>query len=179
MWVFRVVAQPSQEEPSSTHPVKSGVPRERPAPPTALQVELNATYLEKSWQMFVAVDSPLKREECIDLFTGKGRDKLDMKIGSNERVNTLYMGGMMGLRFTPQLTQPRALPASSRLTYFQLVPEAQPEEWKAVLKSKKLAVRINEKLVSAAKEGAETITITHGRQQVPVRLMLYATRALG
>jgi type VI secretion system protein ImpJ len=138
-----------------------------------MQVDLEPAWLEQAWQMFVAVQSTLTREECVSLFTDKG--KLDMKIGSSDRVDALYMRGQMGLKFT-HLTQPRSLPASPRLTYFQVARDAQPAEWTEVRKSMKLAVRVNERLATTPIEGAETITIKNGKQEVPVRLTLYVTR---
>jgi type VI secretion system protein ImpJ len=70
-----------------------------------MQVALEPEWLQPAWQMFVGVDSPLVPEECIRLLTRAGQ--LDMKIGSAERVDDIFILGSPGLRFTPRSTASR------------------------------------------------------------------------
>lgn len=138
-----------------------------------MQVGLEPAWLEDAWQMFVAVDSPLSTEQCASLFTERG--VLDMKIGSSDRVDTLYDSAKSGLRFT-HLPSPRTLPARKGLTYFQIDRKAQPDEWAFVKRSMSLAVRVNQRNVSGDIHGQQAIIIKLQSQQTPVRFTLYVTR---
>jgi type VI secretion system protein ImpJ len=138
-----------------------------------MQVALEPVWLESAWLMFVAVESRLTAEQCVNLFTTAGM--LDMKIGSSDRVDRIFEFGQAGLAFTHR-PQPRSLPARAGLTYFQVDRTAQPAEWQHVKRSMTLAVRVNERLVSGSIDGAESLTILHAGKQVPVRFILYITR---
>ncbi len=56
--------------------------KERPFVGAALrmQVELESSWIEPNWEMYIGVQSPLERDECVRLLTTAGL--LDMKVGS-------------------------------------------------------------------------------------------------
>ena len=60
-----------------------------------MQVALEPAWLEPAWQMFLGVKSTLSNEECIRLLTRP--EKLGMKIGSSDRVDTIFTRGQDGL----------------------------------------------------------------------------------
>jgi len=134
-----------------------------------IQGDIKAEWLAPAYQMFVGVKSPLKPDDCIQLLTGK----LDMKIGSAERVDEIFRLGQRGLvfRFAPR--PPRALPSYQDLTYFQIDRTVQPEEWQKVQATLKMAVRLNERLFAGNIEGQRTITIRADTKTIPMTFTLY------
>jgi type VI secretion system protein ImpJ len=138
-----------------------------------MQVSLEPSWLESAWQVFVGVQSPLPPEQCVGLFTTPG--VLDMKIGSSNRVDTVYERGEAGLKFTHRL-QPRALPAVPGLIFFQVARDVQPAEWQHVQRSLTLAIRLNEHKIAGNIQGEQTLTIRHGGQTIPLTFTLYVVR---
>jgi type VI secretion system protein ImpJ len=136
-----------------------------------MQVSMEPAWMEKNWQLFLAVRSPLDTADCVDLFTRAGL--LDMKIGSSNRVDTLYRSGAAGLRFSHVSNPPRALPATRGLTYFQILAEAKDPEWLQVKNSLSLAIRMNENLLAGNIEGQRVLNIRHGGHSVPLQFTLY------
>jgi type VI secretion system protein ImpJ len=129
-----------------------------------MQVKMQAKWLEPIWQMFVGVQSPLKQEDVVKLFTMRG--KLDMKIGSADRVDVIFERGMRGLIFSHAHRPPRVLPADPNLTYFQVERTSQKEEWDQVQKTLTLAIRFNKNLFNNKDvdiQGQRTIPITLGQ----------------
>ena len=106
-----------------------------------MQVAIEAKWLEPAWQMFVGVRSPLPAADVIDLLTTPGQ--LDMKIGSGDRVDLMFMRGIRGLEFTYAPQPPRVLPTMADLTYFQVNRDSQQTEWAPVQVSLTLAIRVN------------------------------------
>src|SRR6202040_2886988 len=98
-------------------------------------------WLESIWQMFIGVQSPLDVDDCIRLLTRPG--ELDMKVGSSDRVDTIFRMGLAGLKFTYFPRPPRALPSLPGLIYFQVNRESSEAEWAQVHKSLTLAIRLN------------------------------------
>jgi type VI secretion system protein ImpJ len=107
-----------------------------------MQVSIEAKWLEPAWQLFVGVRSPLPAAHVIDLLTTPGQ--LDMKIGSGNRADLMFMRGMEGLEFTHAPQPPRVLPTMPDLTYFQVNRESQKDEWAHVQESLALAIRVND-----------------------------------
>src|SRR5581483_5966578 len=95
-----------------------------------MQVQLEPSWLESAYQMYVGVKSRLATEECIKLLTKAGQ--LDMKIGSSERVNEIFRLGEAGLRFAYNARPPRALPQMPGLIYLEIKRESNPQEWQRV-----------------------------------------------
>jgi type VI secretion system protein ImpJ len=122
-----------------------------------MQVSLEPSWLESAWQLYVGVRSPLEPEECVKLLTQPGQ--LDMKIGSSERVDTLFRMGQAGLKVAHTSRPPRALPQLPGQIYFQIQREATAGEWQNVQKSLTMAVRVNELLILGNILGQRVLTI--------------------
>jgi len=138
-----------------------------------MQVTLEPSWLEAGWEMYVGVKSTASTEESVTLLT-KGR--LDMKIGSSERVDRIFEMGEAGLKFSYAPVPPRALPSVQGLIYFQLNPNS--EEWQNVRKSLTLAIRLNEKHIAGLIQGQRTLTIRlAGVQTTTMEFTLYVLKA--
>lgn len=136
-----------------------------------MQVTLEPAWLESVWQMFIGVQSPLDSEELIRMLTKPGQ--LDMKVGSSDRVDTIYRLGQAGLRFTHTPRPPRALPSLPGQIYFQVSREAQEAEWLNVQKSLTLALRVNESLIVGNIQAQRILTIKTGGQTTTLQFTLY------
>ena len=81
--------------------------QERPFIGTGLrmQVALESVWLETGWQMFLGVRAGVTSEECVKMLTRP--ERLGMKIGSSDRVDTIFTRGQEGLKFTPRPRPPR------------------------------------------------------------------------
>ncbi|HEX4606608.1 MAG TPA: type VI secretion system baseplate subunit TssK, partial [Urbifossiella sp.] len=102
-----------------------------------LRVGIEPAWLAPAAQVLVGVESPLPPAEAVRLLAGR----LNMKIGSFERVDEIFRLGLRGLDFVPVPNPPRVLPASPRLTYFQVNREGSRDEWEHVAQTYTLAVR--------------------------------------
>jgi type VI secretion system protein ImpJ len=140
-----------------------------------MQVALETNWLESVWDMYIGVLSPLDPEECIRMLTRPGQ--LDMKIGSSDRVDTVYRMGLPGLRFTHSPHPPRALPTAPGLIYFQIRRETSEGEWNNVQKSLTLAIRLNENLVAGNIQGQRVLSIRTGGQSTTLQFTLYVVPA--
>lgn len=136
-----------------------------------MQVALEPAWTETSWQMFIGVRSPVSAEELIRLLTVPGM--LDMKIGSSERVDTIFRLGQAGLRFEHCLRPPRALPSHHGLMYFQVNRESTQAEWQNVQKSLTLALRLNENRIVGNIQGQTSLTVKIGNQTTTLQFTLY------
>jgi type VI secretion system protein ImpJ len=138
-----------------------------------MQVALEPAWLEPGWEMYVGVKSTLSTEEAVSLLT---RGRLDMKIGSSERVDSIFTMGAAGLKFAYAPAPPRALPTAQGLIYFQLNPGS--EEWQNVRESLSLAIRLNENHIAGLIQGQRTLTIrTSGGQTTTMEFTLYVLKA--
>src|SRR5205823_3848205 len=103
--------------------------------------------------------------------------KLDMKIGSAERVDDIFEYGAAGLKFTPSARPPRALPLRPGLVYLQISRESQQQEWKHVQQSRTLAFRLNRGLVvlnpQGSIQGQRELRIKTGTQTTTMRFTLF------
>jgi type VI secretion system protein ImpJ len=138
-----------------------------------MQVSLEPAWLESAWQMYVGVRSTLEPDECVKRLTRSGRDQLDMKIGSSERVDTLYREGQAGLKVVHTPRPPRVLPQLPGLIYFQIQRETTAGEWQNVQKSLTLAVRLNETLVAGNIQGQRVLTVKSAGQTTTLQFTLY------
>ncbi len=136
-----------------------------------MQVSLEPVWLESVWQLFVGVQSALDSEECIRFLTKPGH--LDMKIGSSDRVDTMFRLGLAGLRVVPAPRPPRALPALPGLIYFQISPESSEVEWQHVQRSLTLAIRLNERLIAGNIQGQRILTISNNGQTTTLQFTLF------
>ena len=139
-----------------------------------MQVTLEPAWLESIWQMFVAVKSPLRPEECISLLT---KGQLDMKIGSSEKVDRIFQMGALGLKFTHMPTPPRALPNVAGMVYFQVSRDS--EEWENVRRSLSLAIRLNESKIAGNIQGQRVLTIQRADgQPTTMEFTLYVVKGV-
>jgi type VI secretion system protein ImpJ len=136
-----------------------------------MQVSPEPSWLESVWQMYIGVQSPLDVDDCIRLLTRPG--ELDMKVGSSDRVDTVFRMGLAGLRFTYAPHPPRALPNLPGLIYFQVNRESNEPEWAHVQKSLTLAIRLNENLIVGNIQGQRVLTIKTGGQTTTLQFTLY------
>jgi type VI secretion system protein ImpJ len=137
-----------------------------------MQVTMEPKWLEPAWQMFVGVQSMLPADECVKLFTTPG--KMDMKIGSSQRVDEIFQLGLQGLRFAHASSPPRVLPALATLIYFQVDRQAQQQEWQDVHRSLTLAIRLNENLLIGDIQGQREVRVrTEGGKTTAMQFTLY------
>jgi type VI secretion system protein ImpJ len=140
-----------------------------------MQAPLEPAWMESSWRLFLGVRSPLPTDELVRLLTKAGG--LDMKIGSSDRVDTIYTQGGAGLRFAHSPQPPQALPMPPGQAYFQVLREANDAEWQHVKARLSIAIRLNENLITGNIDGQRLLTIKHGGQAVPLRFTLYVLGA--
>ncbi len=140
-----------------------------------MQVTLEPAWLEARFNMYIGVKSNLPPQQCADLFTNT--NALDMKIGSSDRVDTLFEQGRMGLAFQ-HATQPRSLPSQAGLTYFQVDRKAQANEWQSVNSTLALAIRLNERLVQGTIQDKQELSVLYKGNTIPVQLTLYVIRPM-
>jgi type VI secretion system protein ImpJ len=137
-------------------------------------MELESAWLEKGWEMFIGVQTPprLDRDECIELLTDSRR--LDMKVGSAQRVESIYRGRLPGLSFSYAPDPTAALPKRSGLIYLQIDRDSEPQEWQYVLDSRSLAIRLNESSIMGNIQNQTSLTIKlPGDQQVTMEFTLF------
>lgn len=140
-----------------------------------MQVTLEPSWLESGWQMFLGVRASVTTEDCVKMLTRP--ERLGMKIGSSDRVDTIFTKGQEGLRFTPcprpplDLPSPVATPPSQ--TYFEVSRDSSTNEWAHVAQAKTLAIRVQEKDVVGNIDGQRTLTFRTGSQSNTFTFTLY------
>ncbi|HMO36798.1 MAG TPA: type VI secretion system baseplate subunit TssK, partial [Gemmatales bacterium] len=123
-----------------------------------MQVSVEPAWLEASaWQLFLGVRSTLTQEECVRILTRP--ERLGMKIGSADRVETIFTRGQEGLRFTHSPNPPRDLPTAKALTFFEIDRMATLPEWQHVQSSLTLAIRLREGDIVGSIDGQRELTI--------------------
>lgn len=140
-----------------------------------MQVDLEPKWLEPAWQMFVGVKTTLPPEQCVSLLTTPGQ--LDMKIGSSNRVDTIYERGLPGLKFVHRPQPGALLPVLKDLVYLQVDRDSQATEWQHVRSDQKLAVRLNEGRILGSIQDAQELTIRHAGQTATLRFTLYMAQS--
>jgi type VI secretion system protein ImpJ len=135
-----------------------------------MQVSLEPKWVETAWEMFIGVQSPQNDEECIRLLTP---GQLDMKVGSSDRVDTIFRQGQAGLSFAHCPRPPAALPKAPRQVFFQVNRESNAAEWQKIKQSLTLAIRLNENLVVGNIQGQQVLTIRAGGQNTTMQFTLY------
>jgi type VI secretion system protein ImpJ len=134
-----------------------------------MRVGIEPAWLAPAAQVLVGAESPLPPAEATKLLTGK----LNMKIGAFDRVDEIFRLGLRGLDFVPVPNPPRVLPASPRLTYFQINREDSRDEWEHVARTYTLAVRLNERLIVGTLDGRPEVTIQADGRATTLRFTLY------
>jgi type VI secretion system protein ImpJ len=137
-----------------------------------MEVALDPTWLNSIWDIYLGVHTSLSADECIRLLTRPGQ--LDMKIGSADRVDSLYRQGLAGLSFVHAPQVPQALPARPGLHFFRINRDSSPGEWGNVERSLTLAIRMNETRVLGNIHGQKMLTIqTSPGQTATLQFTLY------
>lgn len=134
-----------------------------------MRVEMEEPWLAPGWQMFVGVESNLVSGEVIGLLTS---GQMNMKIASSDRVEEVYALGHRGMVFRYEPQPPRVLPVTKKDTYFSI--ERSPDEWPFVQRTRRLAIRLNERLLDGDLEGKRDVMIRGQPGKQPVmRFTLY------
>jgi len=136
-----------------------------------MRVTLEPAWLESGWQMFLGVKADVPKEECVRMLTRP--ERLGLKIGSSDRVDTIFTKGQEGLRFTHAPYPPRDLPSGDKLTYFEVSRESATNEWAAVQKAKTLAIRLLERDIVGSIDGQRDLTFKTGSQTSSFAFTLY------
>jgi type VI secretion system protein ImpJ len=137
-----------------------------------MQVSIEPSWLEPAaWQLFLGVRSTLTQEECVRILTRP--ERLGMKIGSADRVETIFTRGQEGLRFAHNSAPPRDLPSAKALTYFEIDRMATLPEWQSVQSSLTLAIRLREGDIVGSIDGQRELTIRTGGQTHTLQFTLY------
>lgn len=136
-----------------------------------MQVSLERSWLEQNAHLYIGVRSPLEPDACVELLGARG---IDMKVGSSDRVESIYRMGDVGLKFShvPGPSLPQALPRDKGLTYFEINREQQQSEWQYVERSLTLAIRFNESRVVGNIDGQELINLRL-TSEMPFRFALF------
>ncbi|QEH33051.1 hypothetical protein OJF2_15470 [Aquisphaera giovannonii] len=136
-----------------------------------MQVSLERGWLDQSVHLYFGVRSPLDADACVELMGPRG---IDMKVGSSDRIETIYRLGDLGLKFShvPAPSLPQALPRDKGLIYFEINREQQQNEWQYVERSLTLAIRFNESKIVGNIDGQETISLRLA-SEMPFRFALF------
>ena len=151
--------------------------KERPFIGAALrmQVALEPSWFDASWQVFIGVQSLLEPEQCVAMLTKPGQ--LDMKVGSSDRVEELFRRALPGLRFVHVAVPPQALPKIPGQIYFQVAWDPKDPEWQSVQKTLTLALRLNENLLVGSIQNQRRLTVKAGIKNVTMQFTLYVLPA--
>lgn len=134
-----------------------------------MRVEMDEPWMAAGWQMYVGVESNLASGEVIALLTS---GQMNMKIASSDRVEEVYALGHRGMVFRYEPQPPRVLPITKKDTYFSI--ERSPDEWPFVQKTRKVAIRLNERLLAGDLEGKRDVMIRGQPGKQPIlRFTLY------
>jgi type VI secretion system protein ImpJ len=134
-----------------------------------MRVEMEEPWLSPGWSMYIGVESNLQSGEVVALLTA---GQMNMKIASTDRVEEVYARGLRGMEFRHEPQPPRVLPVTKSNTYF--VVSRNQDEWPFVLRTRRMAIRMNERLLDGDLEGKREVLIRGqpGRQPI-MRFTLY------
>ncbi len=141
-----------------------------------MRVSLESKWLEAQWQWFVGVShGGISREECLNLLCP---GELDWKLGSADKVDSLFEFGAEGLQMMPEMQVPRALPPGGDWIYYQV--DRQGPAWTDVLQKQTLAMRLKDSLIvnREALRGQRTLVVSVAGKQVTLQFALFAVPSL-
>lgn len=138
-----------------------------------MKVDIDQLWLTPAFYLYVCVKSDLPTETVVKLLTGR----LNMKIGSLDNVDSIFALGRLGMAFNHTPKPPRALPDDRMLTFFQINRDLSPNEWLAVEKSLKMAIRLNETLIAGNIDGQSEFTIRMDAAMSKMTFTLYIVPA--
>ena len=134
--------------------------------------ELESAWLDSSWEMYIGVQSPLERAQCVELLTDSSQ--LDMKVGGARRVEAIYRQRFPGLQFAHEPNPTQSLPRRPGLIYFQVDRDSEPEEWRQVVESQSLAIRVNDRFLIGDIQDRTSLAIRlSGGQEIGIEFTLY------
>jgi len=134
--------------------------------------ELESAWLDSSWEMYIGVQSPLERAQCVELLTDSSQ--LDMKVGGARRVEAIYRQRFPGLQFAHEPNPTQSLPRRPGLIYFQVDRDSEPEEWRQVVESRSLAIRVNDRFLIGDIQDRTSLSIRlSGGQEIGMEFTLY------
>jgi type VI secretion system protein ImpJ len=141
---------------------------------------MQVTGLEPAWlgtsaQMFIGVQSTLDPQECVSLLTEHNR--LDMKVGSSERVEVVFRQGAPGLRFEAEGQPPQELPKVPGQVYFRVMQDGKDPEWLSVKKTLTLALRFNDSMIVGSIQNQRRLTIQVGGRNITMQFSLFVLPA--
>ena len=140
-----------------------------------MRVDMDEPWMAPGWQMFVGVESNLNSNEVIGLLTS---GQMNMKIASTDRVEDVYALGHRGMVFRYEAQPPRVLPITKKDTYFSI--ERSPDEWPFVQRTRRLAIRLNERLLDGDLQNKRDVLIRGQPGKQPVmRFTLYVVPPKG
>jgi type VI secretion system protein ImpJ len=134
-----------------------------------MQVRIDREWLTADWTYYIGVQSKLKFHEIERLLM----QRLDMKVGSSEEVDTIYKFARAGARLVPIPDPPRDFPLNE-WTYWRV--DRASDAWKAVERTLNLGIRFNERQVQGKVDGEQQIQIQNPEtgQVVSLSFALYA-----
>lgn len=137
-----------------------------------LKVQLESSWLEAEQRVLLGVESSLPADE-VETMIARGSN---MKFGSAERAETLFLQGDAGLEPRRLLHVPRALPARRGLSYYELSTPGIAGEWHRVERSLSLAVRIAEHLLVDEVPGQNLVVLDLNGKTATLGMSLFVVR---
>jgi len=134
-----------------------------------MKVKIDPDWLAPACQVLVGVESVLSTTDCVRLLTGR----LNMKIGAQERVDTIFRDGLRGLDFVHDHKPPPVLPASASLTYFRVNRDVSKDEWFHIQQTYNLAIRLNQSLIVGSMDGRQEVAIQADGKTTNLKFTLY------
>ena len=99
---------------------------------------------------------------------------LGQPVGGAGRVETIYRHRFPGLHFRYEPNPTQSLPRRPGLIYFQVDRDAEPEEWRQVVESRSLAIRVNDRYIVGDIQDRTALAIrTAGGQEIGIEFTLY------
>lgn len=140
-----------------------------------LSVGMDELWLAPACTVLVGVESPnVSGTAAADMLTRGGEAGLNMKIAEPDRVDKIFRMGERGLAFVHEHKPHPVLPTSPNRAYFRINTAASTAEWAQVARTRRVAVRLNDRLLEGRLEGGPEVTIKAGGGKVAtLRFSLY------
>ncbi|MFK7818578.1 MAG: type VI secretion system baseplate subunit TssK [Planctomycetaceae bacterium] len=154
-------------------PKKGYVKRQFVGAGLQMQVRLDREWLEPSWAFYIGVESRLKSSEVEQLL---GEQKLDMKVGSADEVDTIYRYARQGAKLSRISDPPRDFP-QARWTFWRI--DRTSDAWSKVEDTLGLGIRFNDKQVEGEIDGQHRVEIYNAedRDLVGLGFALFAIQS--
>jgi type VI secretion system protein ImpJ len=135
-----------------------------------MRVDMDPRWLGTGWDLYISVKSNLTANRVVELLTGGG---LNMKIASPDRIEEVFALGHRGMVFRHEQAPPKVLPITRGETFFSI--QRTPEEWPSVQASRKVAIRLSDKLIDGDLQDKRAVVLraAGGQQQPVLQFTLY------